>query len=179
MKKIPWVDVKRKDRAVEDEAWICCMLRQAAIGVLATSTDGQPYLTSRHFWFDEEAGAIYMHGAPEGRTHSNIEVNPSVCFTVSEIGRLLPAPSAFGMGSEFASVVVFGRAHFVMDAMEKQRALQSLLEKYFAHLTYGSDYRKIQPEELARTTVLRIDIEQWSGKQRQVPDDYPGAFWYR
>ncbi len=179
MKKIPLVDVKRKDRAVEDETWIRTMLRQTPIGVLATCTDGQPYLTSRHFWFDEEVGAIYMHGAPEGRTHNNVEANPSVCFTVSEMGRLLPAPSAFGMGSEFASVVIFGRAQFVTDTKEKERALQSLLEKYFTHLVYGRDYRGIQPEELARTAVLRIDIERWSGKRRQAPEDYPGAFRYK
>jgi uncharacterized protein len=178
MNTIPFAQVKRKDRAVEDEAWIRAMLHRAAIGILATANDGQPYITSRHFVFDEAASAIYMHAAPAGRTRTDVEANASVCFSVSEMGRLLPAPTAFGLGSEFASVVVFGRASIVADEAEATHALQLLLEKYFAHLEYGQDYRAIQPGEVARTIVYRIEIEQWSGKQKQVAEDFPGAFWY-
>ena len=119
-----------------------------------------------------------MHAAPTGRTRTDVESNPSVCFSVSEMGRQLPAPTAFGMGSEYASVVVFGRAAIVADEAEADHALRLLLKKYFAHLEYGVDYRAIQPGELARTAVYRIEIEQWSGKRKQVADDYPGAFWY-
>jgi nitroimidazol reductase NimA-like FMN-containing flavoprotein (pyridoxamine 5'-phosphate oxidase superfamily) len=178
MNTTPFAQVKRKDRAVEDEAWIRAMLRRAAIGILATARAGQPYITSRHFVFDETTNVIYMHAAPTGRTRDDVEANAAVCFSVSEIGRQLPAPTAFGMGSEYASVVVFGRAAIVADEAEALRALQLLLKKYFAHLEYGQDYRAIQPEELARTAVYRIEIEQWSGKRKQVAEDYPGAFWY-
>ena len=178
MKTIPFAQVKRKDRAVEDEAWIRAMLHRAAIGILGTANDGQPYITSRHFVFDEATHTIYLHAAPTGRTRTDVEANPTVCFSVSEMGRQLPAPTAFGMGSEFASVVVFGRASIVTDEAEAAHALQLLLEKYFAHLEYGKDYRAIQPGEAARTAVYRIEIKQWSGKRKQVAEDYPGALWY-
>lgn len=178
MKTIPFAQVKRKDRAVEDEAWIRTMLHRAAIGIMATANADQPYITARHFVFDETAGAIYMHGAPAGRTRADVESNPRVCFSVNEIGRQLPAPTAAGMGSEYASVVLFGRASVVADPAESARALQLLLEKYFSHLKYGKDYRSISPEELARTAVYRIEIEEWSGKRRQAAEDFPGAFWY-
>jgi hypothetical protein len=36
----------------------------------------------------------------------------------------------------------------------------------------------IQPEELAVTSVYRITIDEWSGKQKVVAADHPGAFLY-
>ena len=178
MKTIPFAQVKRKDRAVEDEAWIRAMLHRAAIGIMATANADQPYITARHFVFDETAGAIYMHGALAGRTRADVESNPRVCFSVNEIGRQLPAPAAAGMGSEYASVVLFGRASVVADEAEALRALQWLVEKYFAHLESGKDYRALEPKDLTGVAVYRIEIEEWSGKRRQAAEDFPGAFWY-
>ncbi len=178
MKPISFAQVKRKDRAVEDETWIREMLHRAAVGVLATAEDGQPYINTNLFVYDQAAGAIYMHTARTGRTRTNVEGNPRVCFSVSEMGRLLPADTSLEMSVEYASVVVFGRASVVADDAEAVRALESLLRKYFPHLEYGRDYRSIQPEELARTTVYRIQIEQWSGKRKQVEEGFPGAFLY-
>ncbi len=154
------------------------MLRRAAVGVLATAEDGQPYINTNLFVFDQAADAIYMHTARTGRTRTNIESNARVCFSVSEMGRLLPADTALDMSVEYASVAVFGRAVVVTDKAEAVRALESLLEKYFPHLKYGKDYRSIQPEELARTAVYRIQIEQWNGKRKQVQENFPGAFLY-
>jgi nitroimidazol reductase NimA-like FMN-containing flavoprotein (pyridoxamine 5'-phosphate oxidase superfamily) len=75
-----------------------------------------------------------------------------------------------------AGVVVFGRARIVADEVEAERALQQLLDKYAPHLRPGRDYRPIQPEELAVTSVYRIDIEEYSGKQKVAPADHAGAF---
>jgi hypothetical protein len=33
-------------------------------------------------------------------------------------------------------------------------------------------------EELKRTAVFRIHIEDWSGKKKEVAADFPGAFYY-
>ena len=52
-----------------------------------------------------------------------------------------------------------------------------LLDKYAPHLRPDRDYRAITPEELKRTSVFRIDIEEWSGKLKIVEDDFPGAFY--
>ena len=178
MKTIPLSPVKRKDRAIEDEAWIRALLHHAAIGIMATAHDDQPYINMRHFVFDQTNDVIYMHGAQAGHTRTAIENNSRVCFSVYEMGRMLPASTAYSMGGEYSSVVVFGRASVVIDDTEATRALQILVEKYFPHLEYGKDYRAIVPEELAHTAVYRIDIEEWSGKRKQAAPDFPGAFWY-
>jgi nitroimidazol reductase NimA-like FMN-containing flavoprotein (pyridoxamine 5'-phosphate oxidase superfamily) len=175
-------EVRRKDRQVTDEAWICAMLHRCATGTLATQDGAQPFLNMNLFAFDEAAHVLYMHTARLGRTRSNIDGDgrgaARVCFGVSEMGRLLPADTALEMSVEYASVVVFGRAQVVSDAAEAQHGLQLLLDKYFAHLRSGRDYRPITDEELARTAVYRIDIDEWSAKRKQVAADFPGAFLY-
>jgi nitroimidazol reductase NimA-like FMN-containing flavoprotein (pyridoxamine 5'-phosphate oxidase superfamily) len=173
---MPRAQVRRSDRAVTDEGWIRDLLTRAAFGTLATIRDGQPFVNMNLFVYDEAEHALFLHTAREGRTRENVEAEECACFGVAEMGRLLPAPTALNFSVEYAGVVVFGRARVVRDEAEAARALQLLLDKYAPHLRPGRDYRPIQPEELAVTSVYRIDIEEWSGKQKVAPCDHPGAF---
>lgn len=175
---LPFVPVRRKDRAVADEAWIVALLNRSPLGVLATVRDGQPFLNANLFVYDHSQRVLYLHTAHNGQTRTNIESEARICFTVNEMGRLLPAATALDMSVEYASVVLFGKAAIVTAEAEARYGLQLLLDKYFAHLRPGEDYRSIQPEELARTAVYRVTIESWSGKQKQVAADFPGAFYY-
>ncbi len=177
MEKHDYSRVRRADRAVEDEAWIVALLERSATGFLATVCEGQPFINSNLFVYDRQAHAIYLHTARKGRTRENVEGDPRVCFTVAEMGRLLPADVALEFSVEYSSVVVFGRASIVEDEEEATAALQLLLDKYFAHLRPGEDYRPPVPEELKRTTVMRVGVESWSGKKKEV-GDFPGAFLY-
>ncbi|MGE5141101.1 MAG: pyridoxamine 5'-phosphate oxidase family protein [Rudaea sp.] len=163
---------------MEDEEWIREMLRRSAVGQLAMAAGEQPYLNTNLFVLDEAAGVIYLHTANEGRTASSIERNANICFSVSEMGRLLPGQSAAEMSVEYASVLVFGRAERITDTEQAAQALRLLIAKYFPHLRYGEDYSGIQPADLQRTAVYRIQIEQWSGKRKKARADFPGAFLY-
>lgn len=174
----PRAQVRRRDRAVEDEHWIKAMLHRAPIGTLATVHDGQPFINSNLFVYVEASHAIYTHTARYGRTRANIDGDLRVCFSVSEMGRLLPADTALEFSVEYGGVLVFGRGEVVSDPQEAGAALQALLDKYAPHLHPGVDYHPITPQELARTAVYRITIEEWSGKRKQVPKDFPGAFFY-
>lgn len=176
--KLPYNEVRRRDRAVTDEAWIKMLLHRAPIGYLATVDDGQPFINSNIFVYDEAENAIFMHTARLGRTQGNIKKGTPICFTVTEMGRLLPAAEALEFSVEYAGVVVFGTAVIVTDETEATNALQLLLEKYAPHLKPGQDYRPPVPEELKRTAVFRISIEQMSGKKKEVAADFPGAYLY-
>jgi nitroimidazol reductase NimA-like FMN-containing flavoprotein (pyridoxamine 5'-phosphate oxidase superfamily) len=170
--------VRRRDREVEDEGWIKALLRRAPMGTLAMAHDGQPFVNSNLFAYDEAAGAIFMHSSPHGRTRALVAQEQRVCFSVSEMGRLLPAPTAKSMSVEYAGVVVFGRGEVLEDEDVARHGLELLLEKYFPHLQPGEDYRPITMEELGQTAVYRITIECWSGKKKEVEPDFPGAFYY-
>lgn len=167
--------VRREDYAVTDEAWIKAVLAQGAYGVLATSHEEQPFATPVNYVYDEESQALYFHGAKVGRTRANLALNPRVCFNVSEMGRLVPGEKSSNFGVEYKSVTVFGMAKVVDDPEEILRGLLGLMTKYFPDHIPGEDYPLPAPEEIKRTAVYKIEIEEWSAKQ-QEDDDTPGAF---
>ena len=160
--------MRRQDRAVSDPSELRALLQRSQFGTLATSLDAQPYQNINLFWFDAEHQRIYFHTALEGRTRTNIEANPRVCFSVAEMGRLLPAETALEFSVEYASVIAFGQARVVEDEQEARCGLQGLLDKYFPDLKPGVHYRPILDEELKQTAVYAIDIENMSGKRKAL-----------
>lgn len=167
--------VRRRDRGKED-AWIRAALDNAPFGFLATVADGQPFINSNLYAYDPERHCIYIHTARLGRTRSNLEGAEPVCFSVASMGRLLPAPEALEFSVEYSGVVVFGRGIVLDDDDEKEHGLQLILDRYAPHLRPGEHYRPITGGELKRTAVFRIDIDAWSGKQKQADPDFPEAF---
>jgi nitroimidazol reductase NimA-like FMN-containing flavoprotein (pyridoxamine 5'-phosphate oxidase superfamily) len=168
----------RRQDVAKDDKWIREFLHRAPYGVLGTEWQGQPFVKPTLYVYNEESNALYFHGALEGRTRVNIETNQRVSFCVAEMERLLPADTAMEFGVEYSSVVVFGRGEVVTDESEAEHGLQMLLDKYFPRMVPKEDYRPITTEEVDITTVYRIDIEQWSGKEQLADVDYPNAFYY-
>jgi len=169
--------IRRRDLS-KDDAWVEAFLSRSAMGTLATCVGDQPFLVTRNFAYDPERNALYLHGAKKGRTFENIQVNNKICFSVSNMGRLLPADDALEVGVEYASVIVFGRINLVEEYDEATHGLQLLLDKYFPQFIPGQDYKPISSKALKITAVLRIDIESWSGKEKKIEQDYPGAFYF-
>lgn len=170
--------MRRTDRAVEDEAWMKAFLHRAAVGALATLHGDQPFVNTNLFVYDESSHSIILHTARVGRTRANIEQNNRACFSIMEMGRLLPAPEALEFSAEYAGLIAFGSIQIISDEAEATAALQLLLDKYAPQLRAGRDYRPPVPEELSRTSVFRIAIESWSAKKKEVEDDFAGAFFY-
>jgi nitroimidazol reductase NimA-like FMN-containing flavoprotein (pyridoxamine 5'-phosphate oxidase superfamily) len=168
--------VRRRDRAVADEGWMRRMLASAPVGVLSMVDGHRPVANVNLFALDRGGRVIYLHTARVGHARDVVSGNPLVCFTVARAGRVLPADTALEFSVEYASVVVYGMASVVEDAQEAHAALQALLDKYSPHLRPGRDYRHITPEELRRTTVVRVDVDTWHGKEKRVDDDHAGSY---
>jgi nitroimidazol reductase NimA-like FMN-containing flavoprotein (pyridoxamine 5'-phosphate oxidase superfamily) len=168
----------KKDRA-KDEAWIKTFLHRVPFGMIATDYEGQPFIKPTVFVYDEPEHAIYIHGALVGRMRTNLEVNPRVSFCIAEMGRLLPADTAMEVGVEYASVVVIGKIELLTDADQARHGLQLILDRFFPQLKPGIDYREILPQELDITSVYRIKIDSWSGKEARAREDFPGAFHFQ
>ena len=151
---------------------------------MAAVLDGRPFCLPRIYAYDRERGAVYVHGAFGGETGRLLgQGGPGggapVALTVFEMGRLLPADEALEFGVEYSSVVVTGSASEVDDPEESEHGLKLLMEKYAPHLESGKDYRPIAPDEVIRTSVIRIDIQAWSGKEKVEKDDFPGAYRFK
>lgn len=169
--------VRRKEREVTDPAWIKALLHRGAFGVIATAAGDQPFLNAHNYVYDEAQNCIYFHRSPVGRASANLERNPRVCYQVAEMGRLYAGRRARDFGVEYRSVVIFGAARRV-GVEEATHALRLLLDKYAPHLEYGVVYEGFDPLQPDEVAVYRVDIESWSGKARELPEDHPGAYEY-
>jgi len=169
---------QRRPHLTLDDEWIRAFIKEAKVGHVATSVDGQPFLTPTIFWYDEENHQVIFHSNLAGRIRSNIETNPKVSMEASELGRLLPSNVALEFSLQFRSVVIFGTARIIKNPVEAQRMLYGLLGKYFPAMTAGREYREITEKELRATSIYAIKVEAWSGKENwderaEQSDEWP------
>jgi len=159
------ISFQRRPHLTRDDDWIRAFLKEAKIGHIASSFEGQPFINPTMFWLDEENHQIVFHSNVSGRIRSNIESNPKVSLEASELGRFLPANVALEFSLQFRSVVVFGSARVVTDPAEARRLMYRLISKYFPNMTAGKEFREITDKELRATSIYAIQIESWSGKE--------------
>ena len=171
----PHSPLRRKDRHLDDEAWIDRLLQGAAIGHLAViGQDGEPTIHSHNFW--AHGASIFHHGAPRGALAVAVSAGPMhACFTVAEAGRILVADAAVDFGTEFASVIAWGTLSRVDDQVECTQALDRLMRKYVPDLVPGRDYRPASPEDVHRTNVYRLDVERRIAKHNIRAEGHPSA----
>lgn len=170
---------RRRDRARGDD-WVRAFLARAVWGTLAVpSTEGPPHVNTNLFVLAEDPERLYLHTARVGALADLVaaagERGVPASFTAAAFGRLLPADTALAFSIEYAAVVVRGRLRMVSDDAEAVDALHLLLRRYAPHLERGRDYAAVTPQELKRTAVYRLDVEEWSGKQKAA-GEHAGAF---
>jgi len=156
---------QRRPHLTKDDTWIHENINSFKVGHVATSVDGQPFVNTSTFWYDEAEHQIVFHSNLAGRIRSNIEYNPKVSFEASVLGQMLPSNVALEFSLQYRSVVAFGTARVVTDPDEMRRLLYGLIKKYFPEMKVGQEYREITEKELQATSVYAIKIEEWSGKE--------------
>jgi len=170
--------IRYAGKAVDDPEWIVDFLADQESGVLGLVDDGSPHLVTQLFVYDEATGAIYVHGASDGRAHGIVERAGSApaCFTTSEMGRFVPAAEPVNFTVEYASVVAYGTIDLLEARADKRRVLERFMSKFAPQLTAGEDYEEMSEASIDRTAVYRLDVERWSGKRGEKPPDHPTAY---
>ncbi len=95
---------QRLPEYTRDDDWIKSFLHRGLIGHVAHASGTQPFVTPTNYWFDEDKHRIVFHSNITGRTRSNLENQPLVCFEISEFGRLLPSNVALEFSIQYRSV---------------------------------------------------------------------------
>lgn len=150
--------VRRHDKEIKDPVKIREIIQKGLVCHLALVDGGKPYLISMNYGFRKNS--IYLHSALEGRKIDIIRKNPDVCFQVVTGTRLTTGPDACGDWTmKYRSVTGFGRAYLVSEDGEKIEAMQILMDQYTTKGPF-----EFTPERLAETMVIRIDIDEMTGK---------------
>lgn len=157
--------MRRKDRAVTDEAAIRDILERAKVLHLALNAEGAPYVVPLHYGYRLEGGALtlYVHCAKEGRKLELLRRDPRVFVEIDLPGPLIPGAAACSWGAAFESVMCRARGSVVEDAAEKAAALALLMKTQT-----GRDFA-IDEKAAAAVTVVRLDAEEISAKARRLP----------
>jgi uncharacterized protein len=145
------------------------VLDEALICHLGFVVDGRPYvIPTIHARVGD---VIYMHGAAASRMLKTVKAGADVCLTVTLLDGVVLARSAFFSSMNYRSVVVLGHATEVTDPDEKRRGFEAIVE----HMAQGrwEDCRWPSAKEARVTTIVRMEIEEFSGKTRTGPPNDP------
>lgn len=120
--------IRQEKLMCTDDKRIDEFLNYARTGYLGL-TDGElPYVVPLNFiWMN---GAIYFHGAAQGKKIELIHANPNGCFTVAEEYGTLVSPIPAKTDTAYMSVMLLGVIETVNDIIEATSAMQGMLDKY-------------------------------------------------
>jgi nitroimidazol reductase NimA-like FMN-containing flavoprotein (pyridoxamine 5'-phosphate oxidase superfamily) len=153
--------VRQSKKEIRDKEIIIDLLNTAHVGRLGTVTgNGYPMVKPLNFVY--AAGNIYFHTAKEGEKIDDIRRNNRVCFEVDQpIALVKSTGSPCRAEYLYRSVIIRGRAHIVEEPGEQQDALKKLMGKYQPEGGYG----EFSAEKLKITGIVRIAIEEMTGKE--------------
>ncbi|MGI8508057.1 MAG: pyridoxamine 5'-phosphate oxidase family protein [Gemmatimonadaceae bacterium] len=146
-----------------DETECHDILRRQRLCVLATADGDQPYAVPIFYGFD---GATIYLGIAEGRKTQVLESNPRLCITIAEVGP----------GDSWRSVVVMGRAEWIVDGPERTEAIRVMMEhnrrperqqqSSTASPTPSSETSPGSPQRHRKGRMLRIADAQITGRAK-------------
>ncbi len=177
--RTPRTTLKRQaPRGSYEREQIHAILDEALVCDLAFAVGDKPYaIPTVHGRVDD---TLYLHGSSANRALRSLRDGAQACVTATLVDGLVLGRSAFHQSINFRCVVLYGQAREVSDPDEKRAALRAIVE----HAIPGrsEDVRGPNEQELRRTMVLAIPIEEASAKVRtgqpvDEEEDYTLPYW--
>ncbi len=153
--------MRRIDRALVEPEELASILKRGKYAAVAMCQDGEPYVVTLSYGYDEAANSLVFHLSPSGRKTDAWAADPRVCATVVIDGGYVKGECRH----LYESVVVSGRMTVITDPDEARDAMRTLL----AHLEEEPDdvwerQALDRPETWRRLAVARLVIEDITGK---------------
>ena len=153
--------MRRKDREIKDTYGIREIIRECDCCRLAFPDGKSAYIVRLSFGYGEEENALYFHGAAEGKKMDLVRQTGYAGFEMDTAHGLKTADQACGYSFRYRSVVGEGPIRVVEETQEKKKGLNCIM----GHMS-GKDSWDYPEAMLKRTAVLRLDVEQMSGKEQ-------------
>jgi len=155
--------MRRKDKEITEKAIIEEILRENAVGRLATSVDDQPYVVPINYvYFD---GKVFFHSHKDGAKMRNISKNPRVCFEVDS-GEIVKGEKPCDFTWKYMSVIIRGKASLISDPGRRLMVLKRLSDKYAP-----GKGRLLTEEDMDKNpqlALVEINVEAMTGKKSPV-----------
>lgn len=180
----PRTTIRRgRNRAVDERADLHALLTDALVCHLGLALPDHPLVLPSAFGFDpsgpDDGGTLYLHGSVAARWLRS-SLGAQLCVTVTVLEGLVAGRSAFHHSMNYRSAVVIGTGRLVEDEVEKQHALDLIVD----HMIPGRSaaLRPSTRKELAATAVIALALREASMKARaggpgDEPADVAAGIW--
>lgn len=155
--------MRRNDREIKEQTEIKEVIKKANVCRLALIDGELPYIVALNFGYKPgNPSCLYFHCANEGRKIDILEKNNVVCFQMDIDHELVTAKKACGFTMKFKSVLGYGKINKVSSKEEKIEGLNYIMKQYT-----GKDQFEYEDKMLDITTILRLEIDEITGKMKQ------------
>ncbi len=152
--------MRRHERNISDKRLIEEIIKRSDICRVAMANGDVPYIVCMNFGYvSTPQPCLYFHCANEGRKLDMIRKNSLVCFEMDTDHKLYPGEKGCDWGMKYSSVVGYGKISIITENEAKKQGLDILMKHYG-----GEDEYSYNPETLNRTTLLKLDITEMTGK---------------
>lgn len=151
------------------------LLDSQLLGHVGVATDGEPAVFPTLIARDGDR--LLLHGSTGSRWMRAAAEGAPVCVSVTEVGGIIVARSAFESSVVYRSAMIFGTCR---RAPDQEAALAVLTNRVLPGRT--TEVRPSTPKEYAATMALELPIDQWSLRvndhwPEDPPEDVAGDSW--
>ena len=143
-------------KLTQDVDTIESIIQQATVCRIGLCDDGQPYVVPVSFGYEDST--LYIHSGTKGRKLDILRKNDAVCVEFDVDHQIIEAENPCKWNVGYRSVIGFGRASLVEDPEERRKALDLVVTHY------GGEPIDYPDDTLARTAIIRVDIQEMTGK---------------
>ena len=152
--------MRRSEQEITNEATIEAIIQKAKFCRLGLVDEDQPYIVPLCFGYQDKV--LYFHSALEGRKIDIISRNPKACFEVEVNAKVVEATTACSWSVEYQSVIGFGKVSLIENPEEKRNAFAIIM----AH--YSQKDFKFPDKTVQKTSIIRMEVEEMTGKQCEI-----------
>jgi uncharacterized protein len=168
------VRVRRSPRKGRyDRESVLAVLDRGIVAHVAFDDSGSPVCVP--MLYARAGDHVYIHGSTASRAMRRLGNGAPACLTVTNLDGLVLARSVFEHSANYETVMIFG-AFRPVEADECLTALEAFTERLLPGR--WNEVRAPSAKELKATTILALEISEFSVKVRTGPpddDDSPDA----
>lgn len=161
---------RHPERGSHERAQAYAVLDAGHIAHVGFALDQQPFVIPMLYARLDDT--LLLHGSIASRVMQQLAGGAACCVTVTHFDGWVLARSHFHHSANYRSVVILGQARRIDDPVRKETALAHLVDSLIPGR--AADTRPGDAQELAATSLIAIDIVDFSVKSRSgPPKDHP------
>ena len=162
-------EMRLKKREIQDKSILMEIIEACDVVRIGLTDSEGMFIVPVNYGYDlDDCGdglklTLYIHGAREGRKAEAFSRNPSVAIEMDYMHEIITGDYTCSYSCAYRSIMGSGTIRELTGEQEKSHALTRIME----HMAPGARI-EFRPEMLERTGVYRIDVKNFTGKERKM-----------